>query len=108
LVIHDACFSYRTKLNPKYVAYFTRTKQFHDQIKKHISSGKISAIKASGLAKVFIPVPSSEEQERIVNILDKFDVLTNSITESLPNEIRLRKKEYEYFRDMLLTFPPNN
>ena len=43
VVIHDACFSYKTSLNPKFVAYFTRTKQFHDQIKKHISSGKISA-----------------------------------------------------------------
>ena len=42
VVIHDACFSFRSQLNPKYVAYFTRTKQFHDQIKKYISSGKIS------------------------------------------------------------------
>lgn len=105
VVIHDACFSFRSPLNPKYVAYFTRTKQFHDQIKKHISSGKISAINTKGLEKVFIPVPSPEEQERIVTILDKFDILTNSISESLPKEIELRKKQYEYYRDLLLTFP---
>ena len=104
VVIHDACFSYRSTLNPKFVAYFTRTKQFHDQIKKHISSGKISAINARGLEKVLIPVPSPEEQERIVTILDKFDILTSSISEGLPKEIELRKKQYEYYRDLLLTF----
>lgn len=108
VVIHDACFSYRSPLNPKYVAYFTRTKQFHDQIKKHISSGKISAINAKGLEKVLIPIPSPEEQERIVTILDKFDILTISISEGLPKEIELRKKQYEYYRDLLLTFPKNN
>jgi type I restriction enzyme S subunit len=105
VVIHDACFSFRSTLNPKYVAYFTRTKQFHDQIKKHISSGKISAINAKGLEKVLIPVPSPKEQERIVTILDKFDILTTSISEGLPKEIELRKKQYEYYRDLLLTFP---
>src|SRR5690606_28074333 len=104
VVIHDACFSFRSSLNPKYVAYFTRTKQFHDQIKKHISSGKISAINARGLEKVLIPVPSPGEQERIVSILDKFDTLTTSISEGLPREIELRQKQYTYYRDKLLTF----
>ena len=104
VVIHDACFSFRSSLNPKYVAYFTRTKQFHDQIKKHISSGKISAINARGLEKVVIPVPSQKEQERIVSILDKFDILTTSISEGLPKEIELRQKQYEYYRDRLLAF----
>jgi type I restriction enzyme S subunit len=108
VVIHDACFSYKSSLNPKYVAYFTRTKQFHNQIKKHISSGKISAINARGLEKALIPVPSPEEQERIVTILDKFDILTNSIREGLPKEIELRKKQYEYYRDLLLTFTKHN
>lgn len=108
VVIHDACFSYRSSLNPKYVAYYTRTKLFHDQIKKHISSGKISAINAKGLGTVVIPIPPQEEQERIVTFLDKFDILTTSISEALPKEIKLRKKQYEYFRDMLLTFPMGN
>ncbi len=105
VVIHDACFFYNTTLNPKYVAYFSRTNFFHDQIKKSISSGKISAINAKGLEKVLIPVPSIEEQERIVTILDKFDTLTTSISEGLPKEIELRKQQYEYYRDMLLSFP---
>jgi type I restriction enzyme S subunit len=104
VIFHDACFSYRSPINPKYVSYFTRTKQFHDQIKKYISSGKISAINAKGLEKVIIPIPPPETQERIVSILDKFDTLTNSISKGLPREIELRQKQYEYYRDKLLTF----
>ncbi len=105
VVTHDALFSFRSPLNPKYVAYFSRTKHFHDQIRRHIRSGKISAINAKGLGKAIIPVPSKDEQERIVSILDKFDILTNSLSEGLPKEIDLRQKQYEYYRDMLLTFP---
>jgi len=52
-----------------------------------------------------IPIPPLSEQARIVSILDKFDALTNSISEGLPKEIELRKKQYEYYRDLLLTFP---
>ncbi|MDH7070046.1 restriction endonuclease subunit S, partial [Escherichia coli] len=57
------------------------------------------------LSKILIPVPSMEIQERIVSILDKFDTLTNSITEGLPREIELRQKQYEYYRDLLFSFP---
>ena len=57
------------------------------------------------LNKVSIPIPSPDEQERIVAILDKFNALTNSITEGLPREIELRQKQYEYYRDLLLNFP---
>jgi type I restriction enzyme S subunit len=105
VVTHDALFSFKSPLNPKYVAYFSRTKHFHDQIRRHIRSGKISAINAKGLSKAIIPVPSKDEQERIVSILDKFDILTNSLIEGLPKEIDLRQKQYEYYREMLLTFP---
>jgi type I restriction enzyme S subunit len=104
VVIHDACFYYKSHLNPKYVAYFTRTRQFHDQIKKHIRTGKISAINADGLGKAIIPIPSLEEQERIVDILDTFDVLTTSISEGLPKEIAFRTQQYEYYREQLLRF----
>jgi type I restriction enzyme S subunit len=52
-----------------------------------------------------IPVPALVEQIRIATILDKFDALTNSITEGLPREIELRQKQYEHYRDLLLSFP---
>ena len=105
VVIHDACFSYSTDINPKYIAYFTRTRQFQDQVRRHVSSGKISAINARGLGKVKIPVPPPEEQFRIVAILDQFDTLINSINEGLPRAIELRQKQYEYYRDALFNFP---
>ena len=57
------------------------------------------------ILKYPIPIPPLKEQERIVNILDKFDTLTNSISEGLPKEIKLRQQQYEYYRDLLLTFP---
>ncbi|BBA29662.1 restriction endonuclease subunit S [Prevotella melaninogenica] len=104
VVIHDACFIFRSSLNPKYVAYFTRTNNFHDQLRRHVSSGKISAVNAKGLSKIKIPVPPLSEQERIVSILDKFDTLVNSISEGLPKEIELRRKQYEYYREQLLSF----
>lgn len=105
VVIHDACFSFRSKLNPKYLAYFTRTKQYHSQIIRNISSGKISAINSKGLSSVIIPIPSLKEQKRIVSILDKFDILIKSISVNLPKEIALRKQQYEYYRDLILSFP---
>lgn len=52
-----------------------------------------------------IPIPPLSEQQRIVEILDKFDTLTNSISEGLPLEIQLRRQQYEYYREQLLAFP---
>jgi type I restriction enzyme S subunit len=49
-------------------------------------------------------VPSLEEQERIVTILDKYDALCNDLSSGLPAEIKARQKQYEYYRDKLLTF----
>ena len=54
-----------------------------------------------------IIIPSIENQSRIVSILDRFDNLVNSISNGLPKEIALRQKQYEYFRDKLLSFDRN-
>jgi type I restriction enzyme S subunit len=62
-------------------------------------------VRATDFESYKVPVPSLEEQNRIVSILDKFDALTSSITEGLPREIELRQKQYEYYRDLLLNFP---
>lgn len=65
----------------------------------------VKGIKGSTLHKLTIPVPPLKKQTEIVAILDKFDALTNSLTEGLPKEIALRQKQYEYYRELLLTFP---
>lgn len=107
VVIHDACFSYKSDLDPKYVSYFLRTNTFKEQIKKSISSGKISAINANGLSKAEIPIPcpenpqkSLEIQTKIVRILDAF----TSMAAELAAELSTRKKQYNYYRDQLLSF----
>lgn len=100
----DACF-YKHNLNPKYVAYFFQTEQFEEQKRKYITGAKVKRVNADNLAKILIPVPPLAAQSRIVSILDKFDALTNSISKGLPREISLRKKQYEYYRDQLLSFP---
>ncbi|NCC80891.1 MAG: restriction endonuclease subunit S [Clostridia bacterium] len=61
-------------------------------------------ITAGKLKSLYIPIPPLEEQERIVAILDRFDALVNDISQGIPAEIEARRKQYEYYRDKLLTF----
>lgn len=68
------------------------------------TGGTIARLYNDNILRAEIPVPPLEEQERIVNILDRFDKLCNDISEGLPAEIEARKKQYEYYRDKLLTF----
>jgi type I restriction enzyme S subunit len=89
-----------------------QTESFISEKAKHVSSGKVKRLLMNGMSKVSIPVPfpknperSLAEQARIVAILDKFNTLTTSIREGLPREIELRQKQYEYYRDLLLSFP---
>lgn len=102
----DACF-YTHRLEPKYVAYYFQTEQFQKQKRGFITGTKVRRVNTSDLAKIKIPVPPIEEQRRIVSILDKFDMLATSISEGLPKEIELRRKQYEYYRNQLLSFPDN-
>ena len=74
------------------------------ELNKYVSEGKICAISAQGVGKAMIPVPPADEQARIVSILDRFNTLCNDISAGLPAEIEARQKQYEYYRDKLLTF----
>ena len=67
--------------------------------------GSQSNLNARKIKSYKIHLPPLSEQRRIVDILDRFDTLTNSISEGLPKEIALRRKQYEYYRDALLSFP---
>ena len=72
---------------------------------EHGTGSTMMHVGKGAIEKRLVPVPSLAEQARIVAILDKFDALTNSITEGLPREIELRQKQYAYYRDLLLSFP---
>lgn len=64
----------------------------------------IPHVSGEALSKVVLTIPSFEEQVRIVSILDRFDALCNDLSSGLPAEIEARQKQYEYYRDKLLTF----
>ena len=77
-----------------------RSSYIHNKVRK----ASIPRLSRSVLEKLEIPVPPLEEQKRIINILDRFDKLCNDISVGIPAEIEARKKQYEYYRDKLLTF----
>lgn len=94
-----------SKVLPKFVMYFLQTPEFKvNQLDKLTGASSMKNITMTNIRKFKIPLPSIEEQERIVNILDKFDKYCNNISEGLPAEIESRQKQYEYYRDKLLTF----
>lgn len=96
-------YTHENKITTKYLYYYLKTnaEYFRNIWTQMWSMPQISLWVTENYE---IPVPSLEEQERIVNILDKFEKLVNDISEWLPAEIELRKKQYEYYRDKLLTF----
>jgi type I restriction enzyme S subunit len=101
LVIH---LSDKT-INPRFLFQVLSDDRFFDFNMQYAKGAKMPRGNKEMILKFQIPIPPLAEQERIVSILDKFDTLTNSISEGLPKEIALRQKQYEYYRDLLLTFP---
>ena len=88
-----------------YVRHILSSQKIKDKIISKSAGGTVKSIPMKELQQVQIPLPPLEEQQRIVTILDKFDTLVNSISEGLPKEIALRRKQYEYYREKLLSFP---
>lgn len=103
VAIHDACYFLQHSINPKYISYYLRTHVYHNQIKKYVSSGKICAISADGIGRAKLPVPSIGEQNRIVEVFDTFDALCNDEECGIMGEINLRSKQYEYYRDEIMS-----
>ena len=90
--------------NAKYLSYALSTTDAVKQKGKGKVKSKVVHSSVPSLAAITIPLPSLAEQERIVAILDRFDALVNDISTGIPAEIEARKKQYEYYRDKLLTF----
>ena len=108
LVVHPT----DTAINPRYLYQVLADDKFFEYNMQHAKGAKMPRGNKPKIMEYLVPIPfasnrekSLSEQERIVTILDKFDTLTSSITEGLPREIELRQKQYEYYRDLLLSFP---
>ena len=91
-------------INSKYLAYYFQTTMFFKQKRKLAHGTKVIEVTPDKLNDIIIPVPPLSVQENIVKILDRFDKLNNDMSEGLPAEIKVRKKQYEYYRDTLLSF----
>ncbi len=92
-------------VNPEYMRYFFQTNAFWDtQINRLLQSSSMKNIPMEKIRKFILQIPSIEEQNRIVEVLNRFDTLCNDLSAGLPAEIEARQKQYEYYRDKLLSF----
>ena len=94
----------RENVNRNFLKHYLLSKEFQDVLQKNATGGTVKGIKGSKLHELNVPVPPLEVQQRIVDILDRFDALCNDISNGLPAEIEKRQKQYEYYRDKLITF----
>ena len=90
--------------NSRFIAYYLRSSEGKAKLKKITTGGTIKHILASSMKKFMIPIPPLDVQNRIVNVLDNFEKICSDLNIGLPAEIEVRQKQYEYYRDKLLTF----
>lgn len=90
----------KDKVDTRFLYHYLTTVNFVP----YLTGGGRAKLTKRKMLEIPIPIPPLEKQKEIVAILDKFDALTNSITEGLPKEIELRQKQYEYYRNLLLGF----
>ena len=94
----------QTMIQPMYLRYILMTDFIKKEYMKKAAGGTVQSVPMGELKKIRIPVPSLQEQSRIVEVLKKLDDLCNGLTNGLPAEIEARQKQYEYYRDKLLSF----
>ena len=92
------------KLNSRFLMHLLHTNKIRSEIFKKVAGGTVKSIPMGELRKLKIPVPPMSEQERLVNLIDRFDALFNDLTSGLSAEIAARQKQYAYYRDNLLSF----
>ena len=110
LYLNSFCFGFRLHdknlFLPDFLKYLFRDDIIRKQIARTANGVTRFNVSKKLFAKILIPIPPLSEQERIVEILDKFDSLVNDISIGLPAEIEARHKQYEYYRSKLLSFKP--
>lgn len=89
---------------PKWIFFNLTTNNFYKNIEQYQQGAGYPAISDSDLQKIKIPIPPLKVQNEVVEILDKFDAPVNDISQGLPAEITARKKQYEFYREKLLSF----
>ena len=107
--IHDGWASVSEidkKVNRDFLYYYISSHKVQTFWESKIRSATVSNLNIDIIKSLITPIPPLSEQERIVAILDKFDALVNDLTSGLPAEIEARRKQYEYYRNKLLQFPP--
>ena len=99
-IVRLICAIPKSNITAQFLKYFLDTQKIS------VPTSGIPQLTIPMVAKIKIPVPSLQTQQKVVDILDKFDTLVNSITDGLPREIELRRKQYEHYRELLLNFKP--
>ncbi|GHR61576.1 anti-codon nuclease masking agent (prrB) [Helicobacter pylori] len=110
IYLNSFCFGFRffdeNLFNPSFLKHFLRDYNFRKNISKVANGVTRFNISKKLLSKITIPIPPLEIQQEIVKILDQFSILTTDLQTGIPAEIEARKKQYEYYREKLLTFKP--
>ena len=94
----------KTVIRNRYYWHFSKSSLYREQAEKYVSKGGHQQFNANAVSRVKVPVPSLEVQDRIIGVLDNFDVICTDLNIGLPAEIEARQKQYEYYRDKLLSF----
>ncbi|MBQ6408616.1 MAG: restriction endonuclease subunit S [Butyrivibrio sp.] len=105
--IKEGVYSIKPKkewLNPRYLRYVLMSKNVKDSYMKKVAGGTVQSIPMKDMKQLVLFLPTIDEQQRLVDIIDKFDGLCTDISEGIPAEIEARQKQYEYYRDKLLSF----
>lgn len=105
----DMCLGQNTsiihpRINDKYLYYYLSSDIVQDWIKNNVNGSGYKSLSLANINEIPIAVPSIQEQQKVANILDQFDKLINDISKGLPAEIELRRQQYEYYRNKLLSF----
>ena len=88
----------------RYYWHFSKSSLYWAQAEKYVSKGGQQQFNANAVGKVAIPIPPLKVQDRLISVLDNFDAICTDLNIGLPAEIEARRKQYEYYRDALLTF----
>ena len=99
-----AYFNVNERILKKYLCYLLQTNRSNAYYEKNLTGSTIKNLGLKALREYQIPLPPIDVQKNIIKILDRFDKLNNDMSEGLPAEIEARKKQYEYYRDTLLSF----